>query len=116
MKKHFIFLTSVFLILVIPKIAYATDLQTILKNLSKNLLVPLGGILFTAAFVTFCWGIVKYIYSLGEKEKVESRMLMFWGIIALFVMVSAWGLVRAVQTTFNITDNSPTKATNIVIP
>jgi hypothetical protein len=101
-------------VVVLPATVSAISLQNIIQNLSMTLLSPFINILLTAALVVFFWGMVKYIYSLGEKEKTEGRMLMVWGVIALFAMVSVWGLVRVVQETLNITDLEPIDS--IVIP
>lgn len=48
-------------------------------------------ILVGVALLVFFWGIVQYLFT-DAKEK--GSKLMFWGIIALFVMVSVWGLVN----------------------
>ena len=52
-------------------------------------------------------------YKLGEKEKADGRWLMVWGVIALFVMVSVWGLVNTIVATLDL-NNTPVE--NIVIP
>lgn len=91
-----------------------TTLGDIFSNISSDILSPFIGLLLTAAVVVFFWGMVKYVYSLGEKEKAEGRWLMVWGVIALFVMISVWGLVKAVRSSLGITDNAPVE--NIVIP
>lgn len=97
-----------------PAIASALTLGEVFINITSTILNPLVGLFLTAAVVIFFWGMVKYIYSLGEKEKTEGRSLMIWGVIALFVMVSVWGLVKAVGLTFGITDNTPVQG--VVIP
>jgi len=91
----------------------ARNLGQIFTNITSFILSPLIGLFLTAAVVVFFWGMVKYIYSLGEKEKVEGRWLMVWGVIALFVMVSVWGLVGVLTNTFGL-NNTPVDS--IVIP
>ena len=52
------------------------------------------------ALVWFLWGLAMYILS-GPGEKAdEGRSRMIYGIIALFVMISVWGLVRVLSNTF----------------
>ena len=48
-------------------------------------------ILIGLALVVFFWGIIQYLFT-DAKEK--GSKLMFWGIVALFVMVSVWGLIK----------------------
>jgi len=52
------------------------------------------GLIFALALTYFLYGIVKYIVKYGdETARRESIKVMTYGIIALFVMVSVWGLV-----------------------
>ena len=48
-------------------------------------------VLVALALVLFMVGVVKYIYSEGEHK---NRDLIMWSLIALFVMVSIWGILR----------------------
>ena len=49
----------------------------------------------------FLIGVVQYVASGDNEEKREaSRNMMIYGIIAIFVMVSVWGFVKILSTTF----------------
>lgn len=75
-----------------------TVIQTI-QNIF-NFLIPL---LITIAVVYFFWGLIQYVSAGGNEEKAtEARNTMVYGIIALFVMVSVWGLIGLVGNTFGI--------------
>lgn len=91
-----------------------TTLGSLISAVNRKVLDPLIGLLLTLAIVVFFWGMVKYIRSLGEKEKKEGKDLMVWGIIALFVMVSVWGIVRLIANTIGL-DNK-TAPSPIVLP
>lgn len=53
-----------------------------------------------AAFL-LVYGIFRYIAAgADEKRRTEGRKLFLWGLIALFVMISFWGLVRILLNTF----------------
>lgn len=60
-----------------------------------NALVPL---LTGVALVVFIWGVIRYVTA-GESDekKAQARGLMIYGVIALFVIVSVWGLVNVLQ-------------------
>lgn len=77
-------------------------LQSIITNLADTALKPAVPLLIGLAVVVFFYGLVKYINSgLGDAKSIqEARSLMIWGIIAITVMVSVWGIVKVVQTTF----------------
>jgi len=74
-------------------------------------------ILLTLALIYFMWGLVKYIMSAGdEKARGDGKYMMIWGIIALFVMVSVWGLVASLQGIVGVDSQSaPNVNTNIPI-
>ncbi len=58
----------------------------------------------TLALIFFFWGLAKYILSAGDEEKkTEGRNIMIYGVIALFVMVSVWGLTTLLGNTFGVT-------------
>jgi hypothetical protein len=62
--------------------------------------------------VVFFWVLVKYIYSAGnEKPRGDGAALMMWGVIALFVMVSIWGLVAVLDNIF--LGGSPATSVNV---
>ncbi len=52
-----------------------------------NVILP---VLAAAATVLFMYGAVRYVLSSGKKE----RSAMLWSLIALFVLLSMWGLLR----------------------
>mgnify|MGYP001563865871 FL=1 len=46
------------------------------------------------ALVVFFWGLAKFILKAGdEKGREEGKQVMKWGIVALFVLVSIWGII-----------------------
>jgi glucose uptake protein GlcU len=53
--------------------------------------------LIALALVLFLWGVLRYLFSKDGPAKKEARDFMMWGIVALFVMVSVWGLVKVLQ-------------------
>jgi hypothetical protein len=55
----------------------------------KDILIPL---VFSLALLLFFWGMVKYIWSEGQ-GKEEGKKFMIWGVVALFVMSSIWGII-----------------------
>ncbi len=64
--------------------------------------------IFALAIVMFVWGAVKFfIINSGEEAKREQgKQFMLWGVIALAVMVSVWGLVGILRSTFGFTGGS----------
>ena len=64
-----------------------------------GLVNPLIGVLVGVALLVFFWGLAKFIFRLGGDEKAveEGKEVMKWGLIALFVMISVWGIISFFQ-------------------
>jgi len=78
------------------------DLINDFKNL-VDLVIPIVAAL---ALLAFFWGLVKFIAKAGdEKSHEEGKNIMKWGIIALFVMFSVWGLVFFIQRNLGLPEN-----------
>lgn len=91
----------------IPSVTFAQELSGPLANTLNqiaalvNNLVPL---LLAIAVLLFLWGLVKFIANIGdETARAAGKSLMIWGMIALFVMVSFWGIIGYVQESLGLT-------------
>jgi hypothetical protein len=63
-------------------------------------------ILLGVGLLIFLWGLVKFLFRVGsdgDKAVEEGKNRMVWGLIALFVMLSVWGLVKFIQANLGIT-------------
>ncbi len=69
------------------------------KDIIIDSIIPL---LFTTAIVFFVWGVINFfiINSDEEAKRTQGKQFMIWGIVALAVMLSVWGLVNILTTTF----------------
>jgi len=82
----------------------------------ERLIDQLGGIinsllpvLFALALVYFFWGLVKYIKGAGDpKAAAEGKSIMIYGVIALAVMVTIYGLIAWLQSTLGIEGSTVT--------
>jgi len=72
-------------------------IDTIIIGVINPLILLVGAL----ALLYFLWGVSKYIWHSGDAEKrSEGYQIMIYGIIALFVMGSVWGLVQVLAYTF----------------
>lgn len=76
-----------------------------IKNLIRSIgditamLIP---ILIAVALVTFFYGLVMYIFKQGTGEAKGGKDLMIWGLVALFVMISVYGIIRLAQNALGV--------------
>ena len=93
MKKVLLTLSLAF----VPAVASAQQALGNINNLvvsAGNILRSVIPILFVLALIVFFWGLIRFLTKADDEEaKANGRRLMVWGIIALFVMASVWGLV-----------------------
>ncbi len=104
-------------IVALPGLAFASP-----KTLS-DLANMVASLIDTAVFVLITFGLVVYFYGMGmnmanfSKDREKRRSFFIWGILAIFVMVSIWGIVAILrQTLFGNTTNVNTKSSSIQIP
>lgn len=94
MKKSLI-TVSIFLLTVPTAVFSADTLQSITAGFFifiNNYLVP-----FTLALAVFVllFGILKFVIQAGSQEgREQGQRLIFWGVIAIVIMTSVWGLVK----------------------
>ena len=67
----------------------------------EGLLNSVISLLFVLATVYFLWGVVNYVVGAGGdiKKLEQGKQHMLWGIVGMAIMLSAWGIVRAIQNT-----------------
>ena len=77
-----------------------------LSNITTQIINPLIVFLFALGTLLFIWGIVLYILgSQGDEAKLEKgKKAILYGIIGMFIMASAWGIVRLMCDFFSVTN------------
>jgi len=97
-----------------PMIAFADgELISFLGKVSEafKILVP---IMVTLALIYFIYGLAEYILVSGnEAKKAEGKNIMIYGTIAMFCIISIWGIVQFIGTTIGITTDASIKAPKI---
>ncbi len=84
------------------------DFASLVSLVIGSVFSPLTGLLIGAAVVYFLAGVLKYVRQVSDdKAREEGRKMMLYGIVALFVMISVWGLVNVLRGTFLLEDYSP---------
>ncbi len=97
--------------LLVPFVAFAqpqTDNIVAFVQEIGNVVGVLIPVAFAAILLFFFWGLAKYM--LGDAEdKEKGKNLMIWGVIALFVAASIWGLVAFLRDVFGVSaeDRAP---------
>ncbi|MCC6290488.1 hypothetical protein IT398_00200 [Candidatus Nomurabacteria bacterium] len=121
MNKFFKQVSVSGLTLALPVFALAQSVTSLeggfatIIRLINNYIIPL---IIGLGVVYFLWGVLQYVTAGGDDEKkAAGRSTMIYGVIALFVMVSVWGLVNVLGGTFNFGGaNRPTQIPTVPPP
>ena len=87
----------------------AKNIKETVNSFTDNVLTSLTTALMTGAFVIFFYGVVRFIYdrSSGDDARLaKDKEAMLWGLGALFVMVSTWGIIKMFQGFLGIQGDS----------
>lgn len=77
-----------------------TSIQDLI-NAVGGLITILLPIFAGVALLFFIWGLATFILHADDTDAhEEGKKKMFWGVIALFVMISIWGIIGFFQTDF----------------
>jgi len=89
----------------------ATDMKSVagIINWASCLLIKtVVPFLFSLATVAFIWGVIQfYLNPENEEKRKKGKSFIVGGLIALFVMVTMWGLVNVLVVTFGGTNTIP---------
>jgi hypothetical protein len=84
------------------------DFASAVECARAGIIQPLIYLLFALALVYFLYGVLQYIRKGGDEDSQrEARSMMIFGIIAIAVMVSVWGLVNFLTNSFKLDNQTP---------
>mgnify|MGYP000143169031 FL=1 len=84
-----------------PRIAYA-DAESVIAAVNKEIINPLITLLFAVALLFFIWGLVEFLQgSTNEEKRTKGQQHMIWGVIGMFIMISAIGIMRLIIGTID---------------
>ncbi len=74
-------------------------------------------VIFALAVVYFFWGLIEFIRSAGDPaEAAKGKSIMIYGVIAIFIMVSIYGLVNWLQGTLGVSGNGQVNLPGVTVP
>jgi len=81
--------------------ANLTEIIVLFTNIGLRVIPFLGMV----AFLVFILGVARFIRSAGnEKEIKDSKKLLIWGVVGLFVLVTIWGIITFLRSEFGFND------------
>ena len=80
------------------------SISDIINKITQEIINPAIKLLFATATLVFVWGIIQYMTAAGSPAAAQKgRTIMLYGIIGLFIMASALGIVKIMCDFFGTT-------------
>ncbi len=77
--------------------------DTLFTNIINNILTPLLYLMFAIAVIYFLYGVFIFIKNADNEEKrKEGINHMIWGIVGIFIMISAKGIINIIKATLGV--------------
>ena len=88
---------------VFAQVSLQDILRALIPALNQFIAVGVG-----IALVVFMWGLIKFIGQAGDEKGVaEGKQRMIWGVVALFLIVTVWGIVALLAQLFGVDASQP---------
>lgn len=100
-------------VLALAQTANTTYLSSLIGG-AKTLLDQLVVFLIALAVVWFIWNVIRYTMSADEEKRSAAKGQMIWGIVAIAVIVSVWGLVAILQSIFGVNTTGAGNVNNLL--
>ncbi len=94
--------SSAYCVNVSPTLFGKAEFSEVVKFVVCFLQQSIVPFLFAIAVCVFFWGMVKFMSTGDSSEREQGKQFMLWGVIALAVMFSVWGLVDLFGQTFQV--------------
>lgn len=90
-------------------LAQGTTFRDVATTFIQTVITSLMGLFAAIAIAGFFYGIVIYLLGSrsGDSEKIKKgNSFVIWGLVALFVLSSLWGIIYIVQDFFGVTNST----------
>lgn len=85
------------------------EITKLLGKINELIINPIITLAFAIALLVFFWGIFQFVASeTGDKEREKGKSKIIYGILGMFVMLSAVGIIGVILKTFNISNAGST--------
>jgi hypothetical protein len=115
--------SAVFLVAILS-VAYPAFAQSsgdvgdaLITKIGTYIIDPLLLVIFAAGFFMFIWGLFQFMLNTnGGEDNSEGKRHMIYGTIGMFIMVSVYGIISLLASTFGLNLTSTNVNTNVNVP
>lgn len=107
MKKIIYAVLSFAPVMAFAQTADISGLQQLVTSIGR-LMSSIIPIIFALAIIYFFWGMVQFLMGAGDEKKLAAgKAHMIYGVIAIAVMLSIYGLTAWLRTNLGVNSNNP---------
>jgi len=78
-------------------------LDNFIEAVLVEIIRPATVLLFVVALAYFLWGMVEFIRNASSNsDREDGKQHMLWGVIGMFIMASAAGIITVIKGTFGL--------------
>ncbi|MBI2617936.1 hypothetical protein HYW58_00565 [Candidatus Kaiserbacteria bacterium] len=78
-------------------------LNELMYRIETFIINPLLLLFFAFGLLFFLWGMVQFIWKADSEDGRKTGVQhMLWGIIGMFIMVAAYGIINLIVNTFGL--------------
>lgn len=70
----------------------------VIDPIISNIIQPIVELMFAVALIVFVYGVFQIVWG-GEEAREAGKKSMWGGLIGLFIMTSAWGIIYLIGNT-----------------
>jgi len=86
-----------------PDATSGVAFNSLLNKILENIVTPVVYLIMALAVVYFVWGVLVFIKNADNPEKrEEGYQHMIWGIVGIFIMISARGIIKIILSTMGL--------------
>jgi hypothetical protein len=77
-----------------------TAFGNVINPIIANVVYPALELLFGVALIVFIWGVLQLVIHGADEEAIKKgKYTIAYGLLGIFIMVSAWGIVYLISNT-----------------
>jgi len=105
---------SIAAVALLPVSAFAqTKTLTTLAASIAGYMNQILALLVGFAVVAFVYFIIRYFIQSGKTDRAEAGKYVMWSMVGFFLVVSMWGVVNILISTFDLGTSSPSSWTSL---
>jgi len=78
----------------------ATGFGTVINPIITNVVNPVVSLMFAVALIVFAFGVFQMVLNGNDADaRAKGKASVIGGLIGMFIMVSAWGIIYLISNT-----------------